>query len=59
MISGKILWEKLCSKYYSGTNFVDQMIDSWLSLEKTLDPDIYLQVKQTNKTKSGCCHLAG
>jgi alpha-glucuronidase len=45
MISGKTLWEELCSKYYSGTNFVDQMIESWSSLEKTLDPEIYLHVK--------------
>ena len=45
MISGKTLWEELCSKYYSGTNFVNQMIESWSSLEKTLDPEIYLHVK--------------
>jgi alpha-glucuronidase len=45
MKSGKTLWEELCSKYYSGTKYVDQMIDSWSSIEKSIDPEIYTHVK--------------
>ena len=45
MISGKTLWEELCTKYYSGTKFVDDMIGTWSSLETSVDPEIYSHVK--------------
>jgi alpha-glucuronidase len=45
MISGKTLWEELCAKYYSGTKYVDGMIDTWSSLEASVDPEIYSHVK--------------
>jgi alpha-glucuronidase len=42
--SGKTLWEELCNKYYSGTDYVDGMVTTWMSLEKSIDPEIFLQV---------------
>jgi alpha-glucuronidase len=45
MISGKSLWVELCTKYYSGTKFVDEMIGQWSSLETSVDPEIYSHVK--------------
>jgi alpha-glucuronidase len=45
MISGKTLWVELCTKYYSGTRVVDGMLDSWSSLEKSIDPEVYSHVK--------------
>jgi alpha-glucuronidase len=45
MKSGKTLWEELCKKYYSGTNYVDEMTAKWTSLKPFVDPDIYLHVK--------------
>jgi len=43
--SGKTLWEELCNKYYAGTIYVDSMLTTWKSLEKSIDPEIFLQVK--------------
>jgi alpha-glucuronidase len=45
MKSGKTLWEELCTKYYSGTKYVDGIIGQWSSLEPSVDPEIYLHVK--------------
>ncbi|MGA7160711.1 MAG: alpha-glucuronidase family glycosyl hydrolase [Bacteroidota bacterium] len=45
MRSGKTLWEELCSKYYAGTDYVDSMLSTWNALEKSIDPEIFLQVK--------------
>jgi alpha-glucuronidase len=45
MVSGKTLWEELCTKYYEGTKVVDQMISSWSSLERSIDPEVYSHVK--------------
>ncbi len=45
MSSGKTLWEELCNKYYRGTIYVDSMLATWESLEKSIDPEIFLQVK--------------
>jgi alpha-glucuronidase len=45
MKSGRTLWEELCYKYYSGTDYVDQMMKSWNSLESKLDRMLFLHVK--------------
>ena len=44
MKSGRGLWDELCYKYYSGTNYVDGMIKIWKSLKKDIDPEIYASV---------------
>ena len=44
--SGKTLWEELCFKYYSGTAFVDTMIQCWTDLEGKIDPEEYQHVLQ-------------
>jgi alpha-glucuronidase len=43
--SGRNLWHELCYKYYSGTAYVDGMIDIWESLENEIDKELFLQVK--------------
>ncbi len=45
MSSGRTLWEELCRKYYSGTAYVDSMLATWESLEKSIDPEMFQQVK--------------
>jgi alpha-glucuronidase len=56
MISGKTLWAELCTKYYSGTKFVDDMIDTWSSLEIAIDPEIYSNIKaRLEKQKTDAC----
>jgi alpha-glucuronidase len=45
MRSGKTLWEEMCSKYYSGTKYVDEMIDQWSTLKLSVDPEIYSHVQ--------------
>ena len=45
MKSGKTLWVELCTKFYSGTKFVDGMLVSWSSLVKSIDPEIHSLVK--------------
>jgi len=45
MKSGRTLWDELCYKYYKGTDYVDEMIATWQSLEKEIDPEIYASVK--------------
>jgi alpha-glucuronidase len=45
MKSGRTLWDELCYKYYTGTDYVDEMIKTWESLEKDIDPEIYAAVK--------------
>lgn len=45
MKSGYSLWDELCIKYYSGTDYVDKMIIDWNSIEPAIDSDIYLHVK--------------
>jgi alpha-glucuronidase len=32
-------------KYYSGTDYVDEMIGKWMSLETSLDPEIHAHVR--------------
>ena len=45
MKSGRILWDELCMKYYSGTAYVDKMIEDWANLEGKVDPEIFGHVK--------------
>jgi alpha-glucuronidase len=48
MKSGRTLWDELCRKYYSGTDFVDVMLNEWLSLESRrpgIDLEIFSHVK--------------
>jgi len=43
--SGKTLWEELCTKYYVGTKYVDEMTAQWSSLKSSVDPEIYSHVQ--------------
>ncbi len=45
MKSGRTLWDELCVKYYSGTDYVDKMIEDWAGLEGKIDPEIFTHVK--------------
>jgi alpha-glucuronidase len=45
MKSGKTLWEELCTKYYSGTQYVDRMISQWWDLQPYIEPEIYSHVQ--------------
>lgn len=45
MKSGRTLWEELCRKYYSGTAYVEDMIDKWNSLKASIDPEMFASVK--------------
>jgi alpha-glucuronidase len=51
MKSGRSLWEEMCYKYYSGTDYVDQMIKEWNSLEIIIDPMIFNHVKNKLNTQ--------
>jgi alpha-glucuronidase len=46
MNSGKTLWEELCGKYTSGTDYVQGMNDTWLSLDGRVDPQVFSSVRQ-------------
>ena len=45
MKSGRTLWDELCYKYQSGTDYVGKMLETWQSLEKDIDPEIHTSVK--------------
>ncbi len=45
MQSGRTLWEELCTKYYTGTEYVDSMYGTWLSLEHSVDSAVFAHVK--------------
>lgn len=45
MQSGRTLWEELCARYTSGTDFVRGMYDRWLSLKGDLDPQVFSAVE--------------
>jgi len=45
MQSGRTLWEELCHKYYSGTAYVEQMLDQWNRLQGTVDQALFLHVQ--------------
>jgi alpha-glucuronidase len=44
MKSGRTLWDELCHRYYEGTDYVDKMYDTWQSLEKNIDSEIFAHV---------------
>jgi len=46
MKSGKTLWEELCGKYDSGTEYVRGMYDKWLLLDGAVDPQVFTGVKK-------------
>jgi alpha-glucuronidase len=43
--SGRTLWQELCRRYEAGTDYVDLMHDQWMSLEGSVDPEIFAHVK--------------
>jgi alpha-glucuronidase len=45
MKSGRTLWDEMCSRYYEGTDYVDEMYNTWQSLEASIDPEIFAHVK--------------
>ena len=45
MTSGRTLWQELCEKYASGTDYMQGMHDKWLSLEGAVDPAVFSSVK--------------
>jgi len=49
MRSGRTLWNELCIHYYSGTDYVHRMIQTWQELEGEIDPEIHQHVQ--NKLK--------
>jgi alpha-glucuronidase len=46
MKSGNTLWNELCKKYYSGTEEVKKMLQTWTGLKQFVDADRFVQVKQ-------------
>lgn len=46
MQSGKTLWNELCNKYYAGADSVKAFQQRWNALEKFVDAERFLQVKQ-------------
>ena len=46
MRSGRTLWEELCEKYTSGTDYVRGMYDQWLLLPGAVDSQVFSSVKQ-------------
>jgi alpha-glucuronidase len=46
MKSGKTLWQELCEKYSSGTDYVRGMYNKWLSLDGAVDPQVYSSVRE-------------
>ncbi len=51
MKSGRTLWDELCYRYNTGVNYVKQMRQKWATLEKYIDPDIYLHVQEKLATQ--------
>ena len=49
MQSGRTLWNEMCHLYYSGTTYVDQVVETWASLKNEIDPEIHKHV--TDKLK--------
>lgn len=46
MKSGRTLWDELCYQYYTGTERVKQMQQSWNGLKQYVDADRFEHVKQ-------------
>jgi len=46
MQSGRSLWDELSLKYHEGTKYVDEMIETWSSLESEVDEGIFKHVNE-------------
>ncbi|GLU54075.1 hypothetical protein Dfri01_35360 [Dyadobacter frigoris] len=42
--SGRILWDELCYRYYSGAESVQKMQNDWKSVKTSIDPEIFEDV---------------
>ncbi|QBG48074.1 alpha-glucuronidase [Verrucomicrobia bacterium S94] len=42
--SGRTLWEELNNRYNRGVSYVDQMVETWKTLEGKVDPEIHASV---------------
>ncbi len=51
MKSGRTLWKELCRRYYKGVDYVKKMEHTWDAIEKDIDPEIYLHVKEKLATQ--------
>jgi alpha-glucuronidase len=51
MQSGRTLWDELCYRYNTGVDYVKAMRQKWATLEKDIDPDIYLHVQEKLATQ--------
>jgi alpha-glucuronidase len=49
MKSGRTLWQSLCDHYYSGTDYVNGMIETWAELKNKIDPEVYQHVSEKLK----------
>ena len=49
--SGRTLWDELCYRYYTGVDYVKEMEIKWAAVEKDIDPEIYLHVKEKLATQ--------
>lgn len=46
MQSGRTLWNELCYKYYTGVDSIKSFQQQWSKLEKIIDEERFVQVKQ-------------
>jgi alpha-glucuronidase len=46
MHSGRTLWNELCNRYYAGADSVKSFQQQWNSIEKNIDKERFVQVKQ-------------
>lgn len=51
MQSGRTLWQELCYRYHTGVDYVKEMRHKWATLEKDIDPDIFLHVQEKLATQ--------
>lgn len=51
MQSGRMLWDELCYRYYTGVGYVKQMNQKWAALEKEIDSEIHKHVKEKLATQ--------
>jgi alpha-glucuronidase len=49
--SRRSLWEELCTRYFTGTEYVDTMSTIWSSLERIVDPAIFIHVSKKLETQ--------
>ncbi|MDJ1472033.1 alpha-glucuronidase family glycosyl hydrolase [Xanthocytophaga flava] len=49
--SGRILWDELCYRYYSGAKSVQQMQQTWNTLQPMIDAERFVHVKDLLKVQ--------